>query len=250
MMSRHSIPAGMRNEGNDEDEEVVPVPVPYFRRYDSQVVARQISFYLSGEIGPAIAYTDLLNALSTASEYDVIFLHLNTPGGIFDTGLQIINNIQACKAKVITVLEARAYSMGSLIFLAGDELIVHDNCQLMFHNYSGSLIGKGNEQHAQVIAHGKWFDKVMHRLCYPFLSSEELEAIMRGADIWMDSDEIRRRMQKVIAARQLPAPPRAARGKKAEATTPPVLDAEPVRPVEIEVKAMKPGGSKRPRTRS
>ncbi|WP_293763906.1 Clp protease ClpP [uncultured Aquitalea sp.] len=170
---------------------------PAFRRYESQGVIRQISFYLSGEIGDPIKYTDLLYTLRTASETDLVFLHLNTPGGNFDTGLQIINNIAASPAHVITILEARAYSMGALIFLAGDELIVHDTCQLMFHNYSSALIGKGNEQAAQVMASRKWFDKVMRNVCRPFLSDHELERISKGEDIWLDTDDIRRRLSHI-----------------------------------------------------
>lgn len=181
----------------DEDEDENVIETPLFRRHETQLTLRQISFYLSDEIGPPLAYTDLLNTLRTAGENDMILLHLNTPGGNFDTGLQIINNISASKAHVITVLEARAYSMGAMIFLAGHELIVHDNCQLMFHNYSSSIIGKGNEQHAQVLAIGKWFEKTMSRVCHPFLSRDEIDSILRGEDIWMDSDDIRKRLNKM-----------------------------------------------------
>ncbi|OWY37808.1 Clp protease [Xenophilus sp. AP218F] len=176
-----------------EDDDPPAKTAPY-RRYESQGAVHQISFYLSEEIGAPILYTDLLYTLRTAASTDVIFLHLNTPGGNFDTGLQIINNIGASQAHVVTILEARAYSMGALIFLAGDELVVHDTCQLMFHNYSSALIGKGNEQQAQVMASGKWFEKVMRHVCRPFLSDEELDRILKGEDIWLDSDNIRRRL--------------------------------------------------------
>jgi ATP-dependent protease ClpP protease subunit len=178
-------------ERGDEPEAEL---LPPFKRYESQGLARQISFYLSGEIGEPIHYTDLLYTLRSASPTDLVLLHLNTPGGNFDTGLQIINNIAASDAHVLTVLEARAYSMGAMIFLAGDELIVHDTCQLMFHNYSSALFGKGNEQQAQVDAVSKWFGKVMRQVCRPFLTDEEVERILHGGDIWMDSDEIRRRL--------------------------------------------------------
>jgi len=178
----------------EEEEPDAEAPLPPYRRYESHGVAHQVSFYLSGEIGAPILYTELLYALRTASPTDLILLHLNTPGGNFDTGLQIINNIAASDARVVTILEARAYSMGALIFLAGDELIVHDTCQLMFHNYSSALIGKGNEQQAQVVAISKWFEKVIRHVCKPFLTDEEVARILRGEDIWMDSDDIRRRL--------------------------------------------------------
>lgn len=183
--------------------ETVEIALAY-KRYDREVNLRQISYYLCAEIGEPMAYTELFHTLRTANEHDVIFLHINSPGGNFDAGLQIVNNMKASPAHVITVLEARAYSMAAMIFLAGDELVVHDNCELMLHNYSGSLIGKGNEQYAQVVATGKWFQKVMHRVCHPFLSKHEIDIILKGEDIWMDSDEIARRLKQLNKNDALP----------------------------------------------
>ena len=171
-------------------------------RYEQQLPVRQVSYYLCGDIVDPQYYTELFYTLRTASETDLIYIHLNSPGGDFNAGLQIINNMRASSARVITILEARAYSMAALIFLCGDELIVHDNCQLMFHIYSGSLAGKGNEQQAEVIALGSWFEKVMKRICTPFLGEHEVSNILKGADLWMDSDEIQRRLQKMSRVRQ------------------------------------------------
>jgi ATP-dependent protease ClpP protease subunit len=100
----------------------------------------------------------------------------------------------------VTVLEARAYSMGAFIFLSGDEYIVHDNCQLLFHIYSGSFAGRGNEQQAEVHAVSSWFEKFMTRTCEPFLTTSEIKDVLKGSDVWMDSDEIRRRMEKIRRA--------------------------------------------------
>ncbi|GAB3254072.1 Clp protease ClpP [Chitinimonas naiadis] len=184
--------------------------------YERQLPIRQVSYYLCGELKEPQFYTELFYTLRTASETDVIFLHLNSNGGDFDTGLQIINNMMASAAHVITVLEARAYSMAAFIFLAGDELVVHDNCQLMFHIYSGSFVGKGNEQQAQVIAFSNWFEKVMSRLCTPFLSLAEIGKVLKGSDLWMDSDEIRRRLDKAQRAPSHPTPVGKRRSAKAD----------------------------------
>jgi len=169
-------------------------------RYERQSVVRQISFYLSGNILESHYYTELFYTLRTANETDIIYLHLNTSGGDFDTGLQIINNMQASSANIVTVLEARAYSMGAFIFLSGDEYIVHDNCQLLFHIYSGSFAGRGNEQQAEVHAVSTWFEKFMTRTCQPFLTTSEIRDVLKGSDVWMDSDEIRRRLERLRRA--------------------------------------------------
>ena len=144
--------------GEDADDDLPEGAVPFrgLIRYERQTPVRQVSYYLSGDLIEPQHYTELFYTLRTAVDTDLIYLHLNSPGGDFNTGLQIINNVLASSAHVVTILEARAFSMAALIFLSGDELIVHDNCQLMFHTYSGIFSGKGNEQQAEVAAVGNW----------------------------------------------------------------------------------------------
>ena len=188
----------------EPDEELVVEATAPFRgltRYERQSPVRQVSYYLCGEILEPQHYTEMFYTLRTASHTDLIYLHLNSSGGDFNTGLQIINNMLASEAHVVTVLEARAYSMAAFIFLSGDELIVHDNCQLMFHTYSSSFAGKGSEQLAEVQALGNWFEKVTTRLCTPFLSAADISHILQGSDLWMDSDEIRRRLERLKPAK-------------------------------------------------
>ena len=204
----------------DTDEDIPADAVPFrgLVRYERQMPIHQISYYLCGDILEPQYYTELFYTLRTASDTDLIYLHLNSSGGDFNTGLQIINNILASEARVATILEARAFSMAALIFLCGDKLIVHDNCQLMFHIYSGSFAGKGNEQQAEIVAVSNWFQKVMERICIPFLTESEISRILKGSDVWMDSDEIRRRLTRMQRAKSAPkrraekTPPDAANG--------------------------------------
>ncbi|WP_024301887.1 ATP-dependent Clp protease proteolytic subunit [Pseudogulbenkiania sp. MAI-1] len=195
-------------QGEPGEDQPEPPVFQGLTRYEIRSQLSEISFYLCGEIQASHFYTNLFYTLRSASETDIIYLHLNTIGGDFDTGMQIINNMQSSCAHVITVLEARAYSMGALIFLAGDELEVQDNCQLMFHIYSGTFAGRGTEQQAQIQAVSSWFEKVMQRICQPFLSTAEVDKVLKGADVWMDSDEIRRRLSRLQRA---PAKPTALR---------------------------------------
>lgn len=184
-----------------QPEEVEEEPFGGLVRYERHMPIHQVSYYLCGELQDPQYYTELFYTLRTAAETDLIYLHINSPGGDFNTGLQIINNMLASEAHVVTVLEARAYSMAAFIFLSGDELIVHDNCQLMFHTYSSSFAGKGSEQLAEVQALGNWFEKVTTRLCTPFLSAADISHILQGSDLWMDSDEIRRRLLRLKPAK-------------------------------------------------
>ncbi len=200
----------------DQDAVIETLPFKGLIRYEQQSPIRQVSYYLCGDILEPQYYTELFYTLRTAGDTDLVYLHLNSSGGDFNTGLQIINNILASEARVVTILEARAFSMAALIFLCGDKLVVHDNCQLMFHIYSGSFAGKGNEQQAEIVAVSNWFEKVMERICMPFLSENEIGKILKGSDVWMDSDEIRRRLMRIQRAKT-PSRAREKKTKKADA---------------------------------
>jgi ATP-dependent protease ClpP protease subunit len=99
---------------------------------------------------------------------------------------------------VITVLESTAYSLGTLIFLAGDEMVVNDHCMMMFHNFNGGLIGKGNELVSELEATVKWFASLAKSIYVPFLSQEEFDRIVRGEDMWMQTPEIKVRLQNMV----------------------------------------------------
>lgn len=193
---------------NDDDEIPKTVPGIFIQKkkpfycYEQQLIAQHVHFYISGEIGAPDEYTDMIHRIMTASPNDVIFIHLNTPGGRFDTGVQIINAMKNSPAKIVTVLESSACSMGTLLFLSGDEMIVNDHCVMMFHNFKGGVIGKGQELAASVDATIKWFAALARKIYIPFLSEEEFERIVKGEDIWMQSTEIRRRLDKMFKSSQ------------------------------------------------
>lgn len=181
------------NEGEGEEE----MDKPFHQFVDTQT-ANNIHFYISEAVGLPNDYVEMIHKIRNATPNDTIFIHLNTPGGVISTGVQMVNAMQSTEARVVTVLESEACSLGTILFLAGDEFIVHDNCRMMFHNYSGGAVGKGQEIEAQVESTGKWFNELLRKFCTPFLSEEEVERIIRGEDLWVHSDEIRERLDRMI----------------------------------------------------
>jgi len=136
--------------------------------------------------------------IQTAGPDDVIFMHLNTVGGYMDAGIQIINAMKSSNAHVIASIEGEVSSMGTFIFLAADEFIVHDNSSMMIHNYSGGVFGKGHEQIAALESATTWSRDFMHRMYIPFLSEEEVDRVIAGADVYMHPPEIRERLVNMV----------------------------------------------------
>lgn len=176
-----------------KEEELKP-----YGQYEQNIIRRVQHYYLSSAIEEPELYIDMIHRIQTAGIDEIIYIHLNTPGGDLDTGVQIINAMQSTPAHVIVGIEANCHSLGTLIFLAADEYIVHNNCLMMIHNFSGGVFGKGNEQQSQLEAQIKWFNTLARKLYIPFLSINEFDRVVRGEDLWLQSDDIRKRLEKMV----------------------------------------------------
>ena len=180
-----------------EDEPIIVERKPY-TYFEQSIIHKVHHYYLSEAIGDPSEYTEMIHRIRSGMPNEVFHVHLNTPGGRLDTGVQIVNAMRASEAHIVSSLEAEAHSLGTLIFLAADEFLVHDNCIMMFHNYNGGVWGKGNEQEAQVVATIKWFSEIARDIYIPFLSEEEVDRILKGEDLWVHSPDIRKRLTKMV----------------------------------------------------
>ncbi len=179
----------------DEEVEVEIKPYEYFE----QILTTKIQhYYLSGYIEDPVNYIKMIYGITTASHGETIIIHLNTPGGDLSTGIQLINAMKFSQGHIVCSLEGEAYSLGSLIFLAADEFIIHDNSTMMIHNFSGGIYGKGNEQVSQLEATIKWFDTLARDYYLPFITEKELNTILKGEDLWLQTEDIRTRIVKMV----------------------------------------------------
>lgn len=184
---------------NKEQLSIIQPHPPYF--HTTQKVVRHVEhFYLSGPIREPDGYAEMVHTILTATEEDIIYLHLNCPGGNLDTGVQLINALNSSQAHIIASIESSAASLATLLFLCADEFLVHDNSIMMFHNYSGGAAGKGHEIMASAAATDKWCAELMKKLYLPFLTQQEFDRVKDGADLYFHSDEIRERLQRIVDA--------------------------------------------------
>ena len=183
-----------REEEEEKKEEKESRPYSF---YQQKLVSRQLHYYISGPLEEPAHYTEMVHQIRCATANDIVHIHLNTPGGYISTGVQIISAMRSSQGHIVTHLEGEACSLGALLFLTADEMVVYDDSILMFHNYSGGLVGKGHELTASVDASNRWYSKLITTICVPFLTEDELEKIFAGADFWMLSDEVERRLKRM-----------------------------------------------------
>lgn len=148
------------------------------------------------DIGEPSDYREDFLTFRAATQNDVIQLMCNSNGGSLQTLIQLINNIRACDAHIVTQIEGVAHSAASALFLAGQEYVVAPNTCMLIHESTFGVMESSAKLHAHVD-----FSKKHTRACFEdfyhnFLTPEEIDSVLQGHDMWLDSDEIIERLQR------------------------------------------------------
>ena len=163
--------------------------------YKQTIPVNVYHFYLVNEIESPSNYIELLNTLKFAEPHDTILIYINCSGGDLYTTIQIIGAINKCRGTVITSLDGAAFSAASMIFLSGHAHLVTPHSSLMIHNYSGFLNGKGHEMSSQIKFTEKFFESFIKEIYGKFLNEAEIKDVLDGKDIWLNSEEVSRRLK-------------------------------------------------------
>lgn len=154
------------------------------------------SYYLSGTIGSSEEYVELFETIRNASKNDVIRLHINSYGGDLFTAIQFMRVLGETEAQTVASVEGACMSAATMIFLSCEGFEVSANSMFMFHNYSGGVVGKGGEMFDQLVHERKWSEKLLKDVYQDFLTPAEFKSILENKDIWMDGDEVVKRLKK------------------------------------------------------
>lgn len=93
---------------------------------------------------------EVLEALAEVGRSTDIIVRLNTPGGLLPAGKAIYNAFSTHRGKITMSVEAMAASSGSLIAMAGNEIIMRQGALMMVHNPSVFTMGDVVELEKQV----------------------------------------------------------------------------------------------------
>lgn len=146
--------------------------------------------YVYDEIGYwGITAADFARDLKSLGDINQIDLHINSPGGSVFDGTAIYNLLKGHKATVTTYIDGLAASMGSVIAMAGDRIVMPENALMMIHNPWGGAVGDAAELRKQA----EVLDKVKASLLSVYtsrtgLSEDDVSAIM-DAETWYTGTE-------------------------------------------------------------
>lgn len=116
--------------------------------------------YIYDEIGYfGITAQDFVKEIQSLAVQEII-LHLNTPGGEVFDGIAIFNTLRDHQAKVTVVVDSLAASIGSVIAMAGDVVIMAKNSTMMIHEGQGLCIGNAADMSAMAELLNKTSDNI------------------------------------------------------------------------------------------
>lgn len=183
----------VEEEATEEEEQH---KVKAFQYFEQPAAAKVHHFYISKLVGEPEHYIEMIHRIKFAGPHDMIYIYLNTAGGYLGTGVQLMSAMKMSNAHVVTVVEGEVCSLGTLIFLSGDEMVIQDGSLFMIHNHSSGQAGKGHEYLAQANATAKWFEEIARKTYLGFLTESEFDRMIKGEDFWMTTEEVRKRLTK------------------------------------------------------
>lgn len=151
--------------------------------------------FLDEDIGTPSKYRDLISMLYGASEMDTFNLIINSGGGSAASCGAIVEAIQGTEANVRAVLMGDCHSAASIIALNCDEVIVSDSATMLIHTASFGTAGNTHMVKGYVDFSHKVINKMLDKTYEGFLAPDELHDVKKGIELWLDSEEIGKRLE-------------------------------------------------------
>jgi len=148
-----------------------------------------VDVYLYDEVGSyGVSAKDFVEDIKLLKGKD-IYLHVNCVGGEVFDGMAIYNTLKKYKGKVVAYVEGIAASMGSVIPLAADEIIMSENSLYMIHNAWGGAMGEAKDMRKTATLLDKLSSEIANiyskKTNLPLSQIEE----MMDEETWFNSEE-------------------------------------------------------------
>lgn len=158
-------------------------------------VARQYTVTIDEPFIQPSYYRGIISMLMNATEADSVIFLLNSPGGMYSGLVALIEAVKMTDATTMAVLIGECASAASIFALHCDTVFVSDNATMLCHNISYGTGGKGSDILSHVQHVSKTSEKLLRGTYEHFLSPKEIDELLNGREIYLDSEEIKERLE-------------------------------------------------------
>ncbi|QKY80005.1 capsid maturation protease [Gordonia phage Doggs] len=150
-----------------------------------------VELLIYDEIDPfwGVAAAELVRELARIDADRELKVRINSPGGDVYEGIAILNALRGRDGKVTTVVDGLAASIASVIAMAGSEIVMMPNSEMMVHDPWMLTIGDAEDMQTAADNLGRIADNLASIYAdRTGGTAEEWRAIMR-AETWYSADE-------------------------------------------------------------
>lgn len=108
------------------------------------------TIYINGQIGSTPEQTgveliDIIQQVKSQSGATSFRVHINSEGGVVDTGFDIFNYLKSLQVPITTIGSGLVASIATVIFMAGDSRILTNGTEFMIHSPMGGIDGTADQ---------------------------------------------------------------------------------------------------------
>lgn len=108
------------------------------------------TIYINGLIGSyenekGTELIDIIQQVKAQAGATSFRVHINSEGGVVDTGFDIFNYLKSLQLPITTVGSGLVASIATVIFMAGDKRVLTSGTQFMIHSPMGGIDGTADE---------------------------------------------------------------------------------------------------------
>lgn len=146
-------------------------------------------------------FDQVIALLSTATEEDEIVFNINSAGGYVDTLNMVLGWKALCPARQVHVLMGNASSAASAFFLSkADQYIVGERATMMVHEYQAGTYGSQSNNERRTAHTSQECAKYIKDTYSDFLTEEEISDVLKGVEVYLNSEQIAERLDKRLRA--------------------------------------------------
>ena len=155
-----------------------------------------VTAYLMSEVYEPEVYNELCYTLEH-TDAEQVRLMINNNGGQLDAMLSILDSMSRCNCEIVGVLSGSVASAATMIALSCDKLEVAPHTSFMIHSSSGGVSGKTHETKAYMDFSNENTKRVFNDIYKNFLTQEEIDRVLDGKDMWLNTKDIKERFARM-----------------------------------------------------
>lgn len=153
---------------------------------------RTLDIYIDSRVLQPSYYRETIDAINSLTSDDTINIYLNTEGGAVSSGVALFTAIRQSPAKKVSIVHM-AFSCGSFLMMATDEIHLSRYSRIMIHNMRGGTSGKIQDMINELSFHNDFFYDTYKNV----LTDEEMIKFKSGVDLWFNASDIAPRLEKI-----------------------------------------------------